>query len=83
MRKYLLSIEMKVKVGTPVTHRRAFYFPSKDTMVLSQIIWKCLKSHTELTQSESEVKGKVARWCLTLCDPMDSMEFSRPEYWSG
>ena len=27
---------------------------------------------------------KVAQSCLTLCDPMDSsMEFSRPEYWSG
>ena len=32
----------------------------------------------------------VARWCLTLCDPMDgshqaplSMGFSRQEYWSG
>ena len=31
----------------------------------------------------SEVK--VAQSCLTLCDPMDiqSMEFSRTEYWSG
>ena len=28
---------------------------------------------------------KVAQSCLTLCDPMviESMEFSRPEYWSG
>ena len=28
---------------------------------------------------------KVAQSCPTLCDPMDiqSMEFSRPEYWSG
>ena len=27
---------------------------------------------------------KVDQSCLTLCDPMDfSMEFSRPEYWSG
>ena len=30
--------------------------------------------------SNSEVK--VAQSCPTLCDPM-SMEFSRPEYWSG
>ena len=33
-----------------------------------------------------EVKLKVAHSCPTLCDPMDyiqSMEFSRPEYWSG
>ena len=30
------------------------------------------------------VKKKVAQSCLTLCDPMtiQSMEFSRPEYWS-
>ena len=29
-------------------------------------------------------KVKVAQLCLTLCNPMDlSMEFSRPEYWSG
>ena len=30
-------------------------------------------------------KVKVAQSCLTLCDPMtiQSMEFSRPEYWSG
>ena len=28
---------------------------------------------------------KVAQSCLILCDPMDykSMEFFRPEYWSG
>ena len=32
------------------------------------------------------LKVKVAQSCPTLCDPMDyiwSMEFSRPEYWSG
>ena len=31
-------------------------------------------------------KVKFAQSCLTLCDPLDyiwSMEFSRPEYWSG
>ena len=30
-------------------------------------------------------KVKVAQLCPTLCDPVDiqSMEFSRPEYWSG
>ena len=26
---------------------------------------------------------KVAQSCLTLCDPIQSTEFSRPEYWSG
>ena len=32
-----------------------------------------------------KVKVKVAQLCLTLCDPWTvlSMEFSRPEYWSG
>ena len=29
-----------------------------------------------------KVKVQVAQLCLTLCDPM-SMEFSRPDYWSG
>ena len=32
------------------------------------------------------VKVKVTQSCATLCDPMDyiqSMEFFRPEYWSG
>ena len=33
-----------------------------------------------------EMKVKVAQLCLTLSDPMEtiqSMEFSRPEFWSG
>ena len=33
-----------------------------------------------------EVKVKVAQLCVTLCDPhglLQSMEFSRPEYWRG
>ena len=29
------------------------------------------------------MKVKVVLSGLTLCDPMDSMEFSRSEYWSG
>ena len=31
------------------------------------------------------MKMKVSQSCLTLCDPwtIQSMEFSRPEYWSG
>ena len=45
----------------------------------------CLSQmHFYQTHRVSEVK--VAQSCLTLCDPMDytqSMEFSRPEYWSG
>ena len=30
-----------------------------------------------------EMKLKVAQLCLTVCDPKQSMEFSRLEYWSG
>ena len=31
-----------------------------------------------------KVKVKVIQSCPILCDPMDwSMEFPRPEYWSG
>ena len=29
------------------------------------------------------LKWKWNSLCPTLCNPMDSMEFSRPEYWSG
>ena len=29
------------------------------------------------------VAVKVAQACPTLCDPVRSMNFSRPEYWSG
>ena len=40
---------------------------------------------------KDEMKVKAVQSCLTLCDPIDyiacqaplSMEFSRPEYWSG
>ena len=34
---------------------------------------------------EKEVKGEVTQLCLTLLTPwtIQSMEFSRPEYWSG
>ena len=34
---------------------------------------------------QGKVKMKVAQLCPTLCNPMDkhSVEFSRPEYWSG
>ena len=35
--------------------------------------------------TQSEVKVKVTQLCPILCNPgtMQSMEFSRPEYWSG
>ena len=29
------------------------------------------------------MKVKVARLCPSLCESMDYIEFSRPEYWSG
>ena len=35
-----------------------------------------------LSGQRKKKKVKVAQLCLTLCDPMQSMEFSRPEYWS-
>ena len=50
-------------------HRHLFY------SLLDPLI-KNIDGHTV-------VKVKVAQSCLTLCDPMDPMEFSRPEYWSG
>ena len=34
-------------------------------------------------QRDRKVKVKVTQLCLTVCDPMDCMEFCRPEYWSG
>ena len=30
-----------------------------------------------------KMKVEVTQSCLTLCDPIEPMEFSRPEYWSG
>ena len=40
-----------------------------------------LKSETEVRVCPQK---SVAQPCPTLCDHMDlSMEFSRPEYWSG
>ena len=32
-----------------------------------------------------KLKVKVTQSCLTLCDPttLQSMEFSKPEYWNG
>ena len=40
-----------------------------------------LSKVTECTMSSMKVK--VTQLCPTLCDPYISMEFSRPEYWSG
>ena len=38
--------------------------------------WKCSSWYLSL-------KVKVAQSGMTLCYPIQSMEFSRPEYWSG
>ena len=40
---------------------------------------------TKIQVVSEKVKAKVAQLCPTLCDPWttQSMEFSRPEYWSG
>ena len=35
------------------------------------------------SEAPGKNKVKVAQLCPTLCDPMDYMEFSRPEYWGG
>ena len=50
---------------------------------LSACCYYCSKCYNSMV---SEVKGKVAQSCLTLCDPMDyiqSVKLSRPEDWSG
>ena len=46
---------------------------------------KKANKYTEFWNCCKEGKVKVTQLCPTLCDPMDylSMEFSRPEYWSG
>ena len=48
----------------------------------------CLKGHKTLSYTVSSffqknIEVKVAQSCLTLCDPLQSMEFSRPKHWSG
>ena len=44
-----------------------------------------IKTSRKLTIPLTKVKVKVAQLCPALCDPMtiQSLEFSRPEYWSG
>ena len=44
-----------------------------------------VKPVSQRIQDTMKVKAKVAQSCPTLCDLMDtqSMEQSRPEYWSG
>ena len=39
--------------------------------------------YSDFSFKKKKVKVKVAQSCRTLCDPVQSMEFSRPEYWSG
>ena len=53
-------------------------------------LWRVIGRLPELrwnvgrAQGESwKVKVKVAQSCWALYDPIQSMEFSRPEYWSG
>ena len=54
-------------------------FSCQPLSFLNQIYFK-LKKYTHIYYIV-----KVAQSCPTLCDPMtiESMEFSRPEYWSG
>ena len=45
--------------------------------------WLCSSISAGTSVKWSEVKVKVAQSCPALCDPIQSMEFSRPEYWNG
>ena len=57
--------------------------------LLASIPFQCLIAHclggSRFPTESLKVKVLVTQSCLTLCDPVDiqSMEFSRPEYWSG
>ena len=44
-----------------------------------------IQSHKHTVELVSVRESEVSQSCLTLCDPktIQSMEFSRPEYWSG
>ena len=51
---------------------------------VSDLTSLCFSFICKIQQLSCTVKVKIAQSCPTLCDPMDwSMEFSRPEYWSG
>ena len=56
---------------------RMHQYPHRNEQIQQTIISK------EIAELNNEVK--VTQSCLTLCKLMDiqSMEFSRPEYWSG
>ena len=47
-------------------------------------VWPCISRWCESSQDLGNIV-KVAQSCLTLCDPITirSMEFCKPEYWSG
>ena len=57
--------------------------------LLASIPFQCLIAHclggSRFLTESLKMKVLVTQSCLTLCDPVDiqSMEFSRPEYWSG
>ena len=51
--------------------------------IKAEIAYLNLFYEARVTLVLKAVKVKVTQSCLTLCDPMESMEFSRPEYWSG
>ena len=39
--------------------------------------------HVSTPIRKGTVEVKVVQSCPTVCNPMEFMEFSRPEYWSG
>ena len=51
---------------------------------VSDLTSVCFSFICKIWQLSCRVKVKIAQSCPTLCDSIDwSMEFSRPEYWSG
>jgi len=58
-----------------------------DNLNLGSVVYQlCVSEKVSLnTPGSSHLKVKVTQSCLTLFNPMDykSMEFSKPEYWSG
>ena len=62
---------------------KAIYFLIENAQCVKELL-SCYQSLVVLSDHEKKImKVKVVQLCLTLWDPIQSMEFSRPEYWSG
>ena len=55
------------------------------TNIITEVEWLRSRENYITGMTDREVEVRVAQSCPALCDPMDieSMEFSRPENWSG